>query len=100
MSSKLVINTNDTSKPILTVNGGVKVTGALNVEGLVKLAEGTENIAYDDRLLTQKRLIDVYYPVGSIYQSFNSTAPNNFFGGTWESITCPYSGGYAWKRTA
>ena len=39
--------------------------GALNAKGLVKLAEGTENIADDGGLLTQKRLIDVYYPIES-----------------------------------
>lgn len=33
------------------------------------------------------KLIDVIYPVGSIYMSFNSTSPATLFGGTWVQIT-------------
>lgn len=33
------------------------------------------------------KLIDVIYPIGSIYMSFNSTSPADLFGGTWEQIT-------------
>lgn len=31
-------------------------------------------------------LLDAFYPVGSIYQSVNSTSPATLFGGTWERI--------------
>ena len=33
-----------------------------------------------------KLLIDILYPVGSIYMSVNSTSPATLFGGTWEQI--------------
>lgn len=33
------------------------------------------------------KLIDVIYPIGSIYMSFNVTSPSTLFGGTWEQIT-------------
>ena len=36
---------------------------------------------------TSSSLIDVIYPVGSIYTSMNSTDPSEIFGGTWEQIT-------------
>ena len=32
-------------------------------------------------------LLEVVYPVGSIYMSFNSTSPSSFIGGSWEQIT-------------
>lgn len=31
-------------------------------------------------------LIDIFYPVGSIYESVNSTNPSSFMGGTWEAF--------------
>ena len=37
--------------------------------------------------LTKSQLIDLFYPVGSIYTSMNSTNPSNIFGGTWTQIT-------------
>lgn len=33
-----------------------------------------------------RTLIDLIYPVGSIYMSVNNTSPQSFFGGTWERI--------------
>ena len=36
-----------------------------------------------------KRLVDLVYPVGSLYMSTNSTNPSTLFGGTWE----PYAQG-------
>lgn len=33
-----------------------------------------------------KRLLDLIYPVGSIYLSVNSASPGTLFGGTWEQI--------------
>lgn len=33
-----------------------------------------------------KELIDIVYPVGSVYISTNSTNPGNLFGGSWSQI--------------
>lgn len=33
-------------------------------------------------------LMDIVYPVGSVYYSFSSISPATRFGGTWEQITC------------
>lgn len=33
-----------------------------------------------------KAIVDIVYPVGSIYMSVNSTSPADLFGGTWEQL--------------
>ena len=38
-----------------------------------------------ESLVPMQRLIDLIYPVGSIYMSVNSTSPADLFGGTWEA---------------
>ena len=39
----------------------------------------TENFIYND-------LINIIYPIGSIYMSVNNVSPASFLGGTWEAI--------------
>lgn len=39
-----------------------------------------------DSYVTKQELIDLIYPVGSIYISVNSVSPATLFGGTWEQI--------------
>lgn len=34
-----------------------------------------------------KDVIDIVYPVGSVYISFNSTSPKTLFGGEWQQLT-------------
>ena len=34
-----------------------------------------------------KAMIDLLYPIGSIYTSMNNINPSNFLGGTWKQIT-------------
>lgn len=44
---------------------------------------------YAERILTavqQSALLDLVYPVGSIYMSANATSPASFLGGSWERI--------------
>ena len=55
------------------------------------------NHTHDD-YLTKSQLIDLFYPIGSIYTSMNSTNPADKFGGTWVQIVdrflyCTNSGG-------
>lgn len=44
---------------------------------------GQEHDAY----CTKSQLINLVYPVGSIYMSINSTSPQTLFGGTWQQIS-------------
>ena len=39
-----------------------------------------------DWFTTTEDLVDVVYPIGSIYMSVNSTSPSTLFGGTWQKI--------------
>lgn len=39
-----------------------------------------------ESLVPMQRLIDLIYPVGSIYMSVNSTSPADLFGGTWDTM--------------
>lgn len=51
--------------------------------------------------LSNINIIDVFYPVGSVYMGASSTMPATIQSmGTWSSITSGISGVYAWKRTA
>lgn len=45
-----------------------------------------------------KSLLDIFYPVGSVYISVNSTNPATFLGGTWERISSADFADYIWKR--
>lgn len=39
-----------------------------------------------DLIVGDKSLLDLTYPVGSVYSSTNSTDPSDLFGGTWKSL--------------
>ncbi len=49
----------------------------------------------NNKIESAQVIIDIIYPVGSIYMSVNSTNPGVLFGGTWERITGRYLLG--WK---
>ena len=49
-----------------------------------KIYEG--GTALDQKYVVKSDLIDLVYPVGSIYLSVNSTNPQSLFGGTWEQL--------------
>lgn len=58
-------------------------SGALIVGGLI---EALKLPAMDGVSLGGKALLDLLHPVGSIYQSTDSTSPAELFGGTWEQV--------------
>lgn len=39
-----------------------------------------------DLIVGDKSLLDLTYPVGSVYSSTNQTDPSDLFGGTWKSL--------------
>lgn len=74
---------------------GGTMTGAVTTKG-IKL---TKNVDYGDTLPSSpvegqlffqtatNLVLDMVYPVGSIYMSVNATSPTTLFGGTWEAIS-------------
>ena len=58
-------------------------SGALIVGGLIGALKLP---AMDGVSLGGKALLDLLHPVGSIFQSTDSTSPAELFGGTWEQI--------------
>ena len=52
----------------------------VNPDNLNKMDEGIANA------VEKSDLLNLVYPVGSIYMSVNSTNPSVLFGGTWEQI--------------
>lgn len=73
---------------------GGTMTGVVTTKG-IKL---TKNVDYGDTLPSSpvegqlffqtatNLVLDMIYPVGSIYMSVNATSPSTLFGGTWEQI--------------
>ena len=59
-----------------------------NVETTANNAQSTANSALNvaNNKVSTSDLLDLVYPVGSIYLSVSSTSPSTLFGGTWEQI--------------
>ena len=52
--------------------------GALQVSGELYIGDSSGS--------NKKSILDLTYPIGSIYMSINNTSPATLFGGTWEQI--------------
>lgn len=57
------------------------VSGSINQSNISGLTSRLNTIESDI-----SNMVDVIYPVGSIYMSVNSTSPSTLFGGTWEQL--------------
>ena len=84
--------------PIGTTIFSENLIGSVHVgTSLTVSQEGTLSVSSE--YLTKSQLIDLFYPVGSIYTSTKSTSPQTVFGvGTWKQIVdrflyCTNSGG-------
>lgn len=62
----------------LTSSGGATFSGALTATGTTAMPSGMT--------IGGKTLLNLIYPVGSIYMSVSSTSPATFLGGTWVQI--------------
>lgn len=73
----------------LTVDGTIKATGNVTTSGSLSAGSLTTsgNATVGGTLtVSGKTLLNLIYPVGSIYMSVNSTSPATLFGGTWSQL--------------
>lgn len=61
-------------------------TAAANAAQSAQQAKRYAESVRPDELVQKSKLIDLVYPVGSIYMSTNNVSPASFLGGTWELI--------------
>ena len=80
-----------------------EVSSILNLEArltALETAAATSALsATTERSLASRDLIDIFYPVGSVYTS-TQTDPSERFGGSWSQLSVGISGLYFWQRTA
>ena len=73
-----------------TVAGARNALGLGNTDGALPIANGgtgATTVEGAREALGLNNIVDLVYPIGSIYMSVNSTSPAQLFGGTWEAIS-------------
>ena len=73
----------------ITANGSIYDSGGnLRLAIPIKVSELENDTGYvtKDALVTNAQIVDLIYPIGSIYMSTNATSPATLFGGKWERI--------------
>lgn len=60
----------------------------VDADNLNHIEEGIEQLSEDSEEIkkTINKIIDLVYPIGSIYISVNNSNPSNIFGGIWEAF--------------
>ena len=80
--------------------GGVTytITMAPDLNGNYQLIKDDDTEFHFARAYSvQEELINLIYPVGSLYWSVNDVNPSTYFGGSWIK-NMEVSGAYAWER--
>ncbi len=82
----------------LSKDGAVRESASALIDKTNEVIDAVNNPA--------SSIVDLVYPVGSVYMSVNSTSPATLFGGTWERITGQFllgatdNGAYGGNSTA
>lgn len=87
-----IIGTNININNTLTSNNdGTTITNKLSVCSNLTVSDNelsssiTRKTISENDIIRKKDLLDLIYPVGSIYMSVKSSSPKSLFGGTWEA---------------
>ena len=67
-------------------NGGIAIGKVSEHNKTLEIADDWEVKIGGSLTIAGKTILDLIYPVGSIYMSVNSTSPATFIGGTWEQL--------------
>ena len=67
-------------------NGGIAIGKVNEYDKTLEVADDWEVRIGGTLTIAGKTILDLIYPVGSIYMSVNSTSPATFIGGTWEQL--------------
>lgn len=82
-------NSSETTRQVPTRSWAMKFNSTATAVGFGKAPEHTNALEIPsgwEIYFGMKSLLDRFYPVGSIYQSTDSTNPHDFMGGTWVAI--------------
>lgn len=97
-SGSIDVSQNDSNFTVRSTTPAIKFTCNFNINKLnlltIKYDGQKQSVSagytvdpYKNNVLTLGALLDVLYPVGSIYTSMNNISPSQIFGGTWEPIS-------------
>ena len=81
LTSTMITLTLPTDAVILDVNKNGVGIGKYRENGVLDVKAGVTDV-----YLNGINLLNIFYPVGTIYQSVNSTSPATLFGGTWVQL--------------
>lgn len=72
------------SANIISNNGKIGTLANLTTTTKTDLVSAVNEV--NGNIPTNSSIVDLIYPVGSIYMSVNATSPETLFGGTWEQL--------------
>ena len=92
-----------TSDQVAAINSGITSALVQQIPNKADLTNPEQNIttknlvaggtitADGEEVLTKSSLLELVYPIGSIYININNVNPQNFLGGTWERLPAKYT---------
>ena len=78
----------------------VLATPIRNIEQL-KRRYDLDKLSESSLKALKSSLLDFFYPIGTIYNTTDTSSPDDIFGGTWTQVSVGLSNDvYSWERTS